>query len=76
MNLYVFHDRQQDEQFLANKVVVCPIAGSLKELEKIHAGCSIVIQLSNRKKYKGVVRSVSFQQNKETAVGTMDVVRG
>jgi hypothetical protein len=75
MNLYVLNDPSDDRNFLANQVVSCPIAASVKELEKIQPGNSIVVQLSNRKKYKGVVRALSVTRYNDRVEGTMEIIR-
>lgn len=65
MNIYQFETKENDEDFLAGKPVICKVAMD-KKPDGLNPGDKIVIRLSKRAKYMG--RVVSFQSVIENTV--------
>ena len=73
MNIYQFETKEDDEDFLAGKPVICKVAME-KMPDGLHPGDKIVIQLSKRAKYMG--RVVSFQSviEEKVVIGEVTVI--
>jgi hypothetical protein len=74
MNYYLL-DPEMDVEFLNGKPVRCKMTIVLNQLHALKEGEPIVIQLSNRSKYKGRITCVNYRLNNGVAEGYFEVTR-
>lgn len=72
MNSYIL-DKECDQKFLDGEVVICPFAIKESLLNTLSPESDIVIQLSNRKKYKGRIVSSRYEIKEGVATGSMRI---
>jgi hypothetical protein len=75
MHCYQLESKETDELFLQNKIVQCPATLSKEQLDLLKPGNKIVIQLSTRSKYMGIIRDLKFELRANKASGFLEVVR-
>jgi hypothetical protein len=75
MHIYQLESKQMDEAFLQGHSVMCEATLSQEALAILKAGDKIVIQLSNRAKYMGVVKQLRFTISDPVAKGFLEIVR-
>jgi hypothetical protein len=73
--IYSLDNRQSDRDFLENKIVQCKAVVPLNQLEDISPGKPIVVQLSNRSKYKGKILAFNYESKKGFAEGLIEIIR-
>jgi hypothetical protein len=75
MNLYQLESKEMDMNFLRGEVVMCTAILKDELLKNIKAGDKIVVQLSNRSKYMGVIKSLDFTTRNGMATGSFEISR-
>jgi hypothetical protein len=75
MNLYQLESKEMDVNFLRGETVKCNAALKDELLKNIKPGDKIVVQLSNRSKYMGVIKSLDFTTRNGMATGSFGISR-
>ena len=75
MNSYRLDTKSQDEDFLQGKDVPCDAAIRESELSRLNSGESLVVLLSNGKKYRGSIRSFQYTIKNGIATGKLVITR-
>jgi len=76
MFLYQLNSKASDNAFLAREIVKCPATLPLDEMLSLEPDLQIVVQLSNKSKYKAVIKSVRFPVvQKGIAQGIIEIIR-
>jgi hypothetical protein len=75
MNSYRLDSKSQDEDFLHGKDVSCDAAIRESELARLTSGESLVVLLSNGKKYRGLIRSFQYTIKSGIATGKLVISR-
>jgi hypothetical protein len=75
MNFYKLDNKETDDDFLARKTVRCKAVVKVAALDSLQTGNAIVIQLSNRSKYKGKIIAFHYQLANNLADGFLEIVR-
>jgi len=73
MNLYKLDSKKLDEAFLRGEVVTCIAVVTLTDRKSIEQSYRIVIQLTNGKKYLGLITGVDLVQKGKLFVGHFSV---
>ena len=73
MNLCVFQTKSEDEKFLAFEPVSVPIETDAHAT--IERGKDIVVQLTSRKRYKGIIIDLTTNVTGAKIVGTIMIKR-
>jgi hypothetical protein len=73
MNLCSLLTREHDDMFLENHVIWIPVELSSKEQDSIVPGIEIVIQLTNRKKYKGIIKMTDLKVSDNRLSGNIAI---
>jgi hypothetical protein len=77
MNSYQLDDKVMDQDFLKGMPVSCKAVVLHTDVKKnnLKAGDRIVVLLSNRAKYMGIIRSVRFETKEKFAECLLEIVR-
>jgi hypothetical protein len=75
MNSYRLDSKSQDEDFLQGKDVPCDAAIRESDLARLNSGESLVVLLSNGKKYRGLIRSFHYTIENGIASGKLIITR-
>jgi hypothetical protein len=76
MYSYQLDSKELDNTFLRKDPVIC-LAVLHKEIyNTLNVGDKIVIQLSNRAKYMGIIKDLKFKFIDEFAHGHMEIIKG
>jgi hypothetical protein len=73
MQIYEFDSRQMDHAFLEGEHVICKAVLPRADLRDLKKGDRIVIQLSTRAKYMGLVTKVEMAETARMALGYFEV---
>ena len=69
MQVYEFDSREMDQAFLKGEHVVCKAVLTRAGLKNLKEGDKVVIQLSNRAKYMGLITKVEVAETSSVALG-------
>jgi hypothetical protein len=75
MHLYKLNSKDEDQTFLEYKPVRCNAIMNSVDSEKLRVGDNIVIQLSNNRKYMGMIKGMHFEISGSVANGMITIVR-
>jgi hypothetical protein len=75
MNLYQLENSVQDRAFLDRMIVRCKFAIPSRDVKTIAIGATLVVQLSDRRKFKGRIITSQFLSENNLAHGTFDIQR-
>jgi len=75
MHVYKLDDKKMDEEFLHGKPVTGKAVLDTKANGPISPNDTVLVILSNGKKYKGRVTNSSFFQLKDYEVGEIEITR-
>ena len=75
MNVYQFDSKELDEAFLQRLPVRCKASLPKALVAKIHKGDRIVVQLTNRSKYMGVISNIDLHFTNIGAEGFIEITR-
>jgi hypothetical protein len=75
MNLYQLESKEMDTNFVRGEVVKCKAMLKYELLKNIKVGDKIVVQLSNRSKYMGIIKSLDFTIKNGMATGSFELSR-
>jgi hypothetical protein len=73
VNAYKLDDKAMDTDFLDGKIVQCSAAVRESDLPTMPEGSSIVVLLSNGKKYRGTVHKFSYRVENGIATGSLEI---
>jgi|GEM_PF-4441211 len=75
MHYYTLDSKTMDSDFLARKPVRCNAVVPVSMISSLHYGNPIVVQLTDRSKYKGIIRKFEYQIKNDIAEGFLEIVR-
>ncbi len=75
MHVYQLDDKKTDQEFLTGEIVSGRAILSGQRTDPLQAGESILVVLSNGKKYKGTVTKVSLFVLSEYHIGEIEFIR-
>lgn len=74
MDLCILHSKEQDKIFLQKQVIWIEVE-TPAPLAAIEVGQFVVVQLSNRQKYKGVVTMTDLTRSEQFTKGKIAVLK-
>ena len=76
MFLYQLETKESDKAFLAREIVRCPATVPLNVMLSLQPETEIVVQLSNKAKYKAVIQTVQFPDSENgVSQGWLYIIR-
>jgi hypothetical protein len=60
MYIYQLDNKTKDDAFLKGETLDCPAVLSSEKLKELQPSAGIVIQLSNKSKYKAIIKAIQF----------------
>jgi hypothetical protein len=75
MNYYKLESTAVDKLFLEKEPVICNAVVPKAIFDGLKIGDKIVIQLSTRSKYMGIIRNLDFNITNNIANGHLEIIR-
>jgi hypothetical protein len=75
MNYYKLESADVDKIFLEKQAVICKAVIPKSIYDGLKSGDKIVIQLSTRSKYMGIIKSFDFNISNNVAKGYIEIIR-